>query len=632
MYTNHDHNSITTCTACGCIIEDVEPINVNGEAYCPDCADSLGFIRCDHCGEWYDPSREDMIEYDGECICESCREDLNLVQCDECGEWYDPCYLTHVNGGWRNPDLYMCEGCLESAMERERVFYCSDCMEYYTSAVDSYTTYNGDTICEYCRSDHWYYCEGCGEIYPEDQVTWSDADDCYYCDDCYEDHASCVHDYGFRPRPVFHGTPTQHPTFGDPLTIGFELEVDDGGSERDCAAEIMDNFDEDTLYLKHDSSVTFEIVTHPHTLRSYLEDFDLERLCKIPLKYDFSSHTCGTCGLHMHVGRAQLGATDKERFEVISRIALLMYRHWKSLVKFSRRREDQLSHWAQAPRFEFRPSVSYNDENLYDLVREYYDCIGRYQALNLCNRGTIEFRLWRGSLKPTTIRATLQLTSNIVRYAMEHTMEDVVNSQWTDITSVDLTPDLIEYLEERDLATGMETRDIPYNNVVVSTTPDHDGFLYRVGDHVVLSSSRYMVSGAMVGQAGTIVYQEEDSLGEFRKYLIQLDPTTDSLHLAYCHDGDGRTPDRDGYWAFEEELTLSDPNTVSVSGLRVGDRVRMVDGREAPFNLVGTIVVLNGESDIGVRFDGFAIGHDLGRNDGAHDGWWCYSAQLRRVA
>jgi hypothetical protein len=137
----------------------------------------------------------------------------------------------------------------------------------------------------------------------------------------------------------------------------------------------------------------------------------------------------------------------------------------------------------------------------------------------------------------------------------------------------------------------------------------------------------------MVGQAGTIVYREEDSLGEYRKYLIQLDPVTDSQHLAYCHDGDGRTPDRDGYWAFEEELTLSDPNTVSVSGLRVGDRVRMVDGHEAPFDLVGTVVILTGdEYDIGVRFDNFNRGHDLGQNNGAHDGWWCYSAQLRRVA
>jgi len=634
MYTNTD-STIITCTHCGCVIED-DPIYVNGEAYCPDCAELLSFVRCDHCGEWYNPEREDMIEYDGETICESCRDGMNLVQCDECGEWYDGSLITQVDGGWRNADRYLCEDCLEDGLRRGSVFFCGDCSEYFVSrTVDSYTTHDGQTVCENCVSDHWYTCAGCGELYHESDVHYCEADDEYYCDDCYEDHASCVHDYGFRPRAVFHGTPTQHPSFGDPLTIGFELEVDEGGSERDCAADIMRHFDEDTLYLKHDSSVTFEIVTHPHTLRSYLEDFDLDTLCRIPRDYDFESHSCGTCGLHMHVGRAQLGETDQDKREVIARIVLLMYRHWKSLVKFSRRREDQLSHWAQAPRLTFSEYTVYDDAELYNLVREYYDCLGRYQALNLCNRGTIEFRLWRGSLKPDTIRATLQLTSNIVRFAMEHTMEDVVKSKWTDITSFESIPALETYLAEHDLVDGLAPQDIPYNNEVPeprAARPEDDGFRYRIGDHVRFTMSQYMVNRAMIGQTGTIVYCEFCS-PSVRKYLIQLDPYTEARYIEdYCHDGDGRTPDGDGYWAYEAELSLSDPDIIDVDGLRLGDRVEMVDSRENPLGRIGTIVVLNSEFDIGVRFDNFNTGHDLGEGDGSHNGWWCYASQLRRVA
>ena len=632
------YDNIITCSDCGCIIE-ADAIRVNGEYFCPDCAKAHGFVQCDRCGEWYDLTFEDMIEYGGETICESCRDDLDLVQCDECGEWFRGGDLTLVNGGWRHPDLYLCENCLEQDLEQSKVFYCEDCEEYYNSRVfDSYTTNDGMLICECCRNDHWYTCEGCGELYREEDTRYCEEDDCYYCDDCYGEHASGIHDYSYRPRAVFHGTATQHPGFGDPLTIGFELEVDEGGSEKDCARDIMRHFDEDELYLKHDSSVTFEIVTHPHTLRSYLEDFDLDTLCRIPRDYDFESHSCGTCGLHMHVGRAQLGATDVDRNLVIYRVVLLMYRHWASLVKFSRRREDQLSHWAQAPRLTFSPDiVSYDDRALYDHVRDYYARVGRYQALNLCNRGTIEFRLWRGSLKPDTVRATLQLTSNIVRYAMDHTLEDVVNSSWSDITGLETIPALEQYLVERDLVAGAEARDIPYHNEVVNRTvapgsPAITGGLYRVGDHVIFSGSNYLVQPAMVGQTGTIVYVREEMGGHY-KYLVQLDPHTAPEFLArYCHDGDGRTPDRDGYWGYEEEISLTDPDVCTISGLRLGDRVRMVDGRENPFDRIGTIVYLNGEFDIGVRFDGFVGGHDLGENDGSHNGWWCYANQLRRVA
>lgn len=57
----------------------------------------------------------------------------------------------------------------------------------------------------------------------------------------------------------------------------------------------------------------------------------------------------------------------------------------------------------------------------------------RYFALNTCNRSTIEFRLWNGSLRPDTVLATIELTSNICRYAMSATFREVCESKWTDM-------------------------------------------------------------------------------------------------------------------------------------------------------------------------------------------------------
>ena len=628
MNTN-ENTSIITCAECGCVIEGEVHYNDYGSPVCEDCVDS-GRIRCDKCGQYCDP--DDMIEYDGHAYCEDCRDDLGLVQCDECGEWYKSGDLHQVNGSWRNPDLYLCDGCLEDALENETVFYCDDCEEYYRSRVyDSYVTYDGRTICEGCRQEY-YYCEDCGEIYPESMVVYSDEDDCYYCEDCASNHpSSCVHDYGFRPRPVFHGV-SGAPVYGDPITIGFELEVDEGDDERNCAAEIMDYFDEDTLYLKHDSSVTFEIVTHPHTLLAYLEDFNLEKLCAIPSRYGFSSHNCGTCGLHMHVGRTQLGESNYDRERVISRIVLLMYRHWDSLVKFSRRREDQLSHWAQAPRLEFLKHIRYTDDELNQLVQNYYACIGRYQALNLCNRGTIEFRLWRGTLKPDTVKATLQLTSNIVTYCMTHTFEDVTKSKWEDIIQQESFPELAAYVAERGID-GLEVRDIPYNNDVPTVPVDDSAVLgYKNGDPVIIISGSSLTSDSMVGATGTVIGHGTTAFG-YNRLLLEIDEFSDERYLRRTHDANGRCASGRGYWVYAEDIQLSDPDARQNAGFRVGDRVRMTDSREAPYMRTGTVIIANSYDDLGVRFDDFHSGHSLGRDDITDSsGWWCYAGQLRRTA
>ena len=621
-------NEIITCAECGAIIEGEVRYGSADQPLCPDCIERLGLVKCDHCDRYVDP--DCTIEYEGITICEDCRDNAGLVQCSECGGWHDPCDITHVYAGWRYTDLDLCESCLDDMIEQDRVFYCEDCEDYYLSrAFDSYETAYGTTICEGCRSDHYYYCEDCGRLFTEDDIVWNEDEEEYYCEHCAENHHARIHDYGFRPHPVFHGV-NHTPRFGDPITIGFELEVDDGDDEHSCAEDIMSAFDEDTLYLKHDSSVTFEIVTHPHTLDSYLNEFDLDKLCEIPGRYGFSSHNCGTCGLHMHVGRAQLGDCADSQFVTISKIALLMYRHWDSLVKFSRRRQEQLDHWAHAPAFKFNKYTTYTDDKLVSLVQSTYSCLGRYQALNLENRGTIEFRLWRGTLVADTIRATLQLTHNIVRYCMEHTFEDVANCSWPDVTGFETYEALDKYLAARGLVYGEEPKEIPYNNQPVRADDDTT-FGWRIGDRVRIVRGDDLVNAGMVGATGTVVTREHTLYGD-NKYLLRIDLDSCPRARNLAHYANGRMPDHDGYWVYETSAELIDESAAARDGFRVGDRVCMVDTSQNPYGHVGTIVMYNGEHDIAVRFDDFERGHDLGEDDGTSNGWWCCAEQLTHAA
>lgn len=76
---------------------------------------------------------------------------------------------------------------------------------------------------------------------------------------------------------------------------------------------------------------------------------------------------------------------------------------------------------------------------------------GRYACVNLCNYSTIEFRLFRGTLKYNTLIATLQLVNRICNMAVEMTDDDFTALSWPEFVSDITEPELICYLKERRL-------------------------------------------------------------------------------------------------------------------------------------------------------------------------------------
>ena len=618
------------CDECGQC--DVELFDVDGRMLCAECLESLGYVRCTECGEWHEAS--EVHDYDGGMICESCAESKGLELCDRCGAYSRPRNMVEVLGDWRHDNMQVCSACLDEMLDRDEAFYCDDCGNYYLSRyMDRCYPGNGDTICEGCREDHYSYCSECDELYHNDDLWWDEDNDEYLCPTCHrnrERRPRYIHDYGFKPYPVFHGT-VDDPCFGDPLTFGFEDEVDKGHARDDCAAELYNTFGEDQLYMKNDSSVDFEIVTHPRTLKSYLEDFDFDRMCQIPVDFGFKSHDAGTCGFHIHVGRTQLGRTNADRNFVISKIVLLMWKHWNSLVKFSRRTDSQLSHWAAAPKLTFKPDhIAYDQANLLDTVRrQYIDEFDRYRALNLCNNGTIEFRLWRGSLKPVTLKATLQLTSNLCRFAMDNTLEDVVKSTWEDLVNYETCPELTEYIASLHLEDGLETKEIPFNNELPAEKACATQF--SIGDRVRIIKGNHLVSDRMIGAVGTIRGVKVTDFDEI-EYAVEIDddyPHDIRVTLHWC---EGLVPNDRGYWVNPE--TIEPENPVFTVGQRVCYEPNGFAPDDAP-NRTGIVIrpadTRNGL--VGVSLDGFTGGHDL---DGhmpltrdQRSGWYFVSSVLR---
>ena len=76
---------------------------------------------------------------------------------------------------------------------------------------------------------------------------------------------------------------------------------------------------------------------------------------------------------------------------------------------------------------------------------------GRYTCVNLTNTDTIEFRIFRGTLKCNTLIATLQLVEKLCNVAVSLSEERLQALSWSDIMlGIDPQryPELVQYLKE----------------------------------------------------------------------------------------------------------------------------------------------------------------------------------------
>jgi hypothetical protein len=327
---------------------------------------------------------------------------------------------------------------------------CTDCYERFTSTCDrcgeviwtddSYgDEYN--TLCRHCYESHYTRCSCCDTLLHED--------DCYhlngydYCSECYHDEVDknrSIHDYGYKPEPVFYGDSKRY--------FGIELEIDGAGKDDDNAEELLlianSISDSQMIYIKSDGSLDsgFEIVSMPFSL-DFHKNFCWNEIMKKAISQGYRSHQTSTCGLHVHINRDCFGNSREEQDEVISRILYFVEHHWNELLKFSRRSEYAMNRWAS--RYGYENSA----KAILDKAKKGNN--GRYAAVNLMNWATIEFRMFRGTLKLNTFLATLELVNAIIDVALDYSEEGLYKLSWSEFVSNITEPELIAYLKERRL-------------------------------------------------------------------------------------------------------------------------------------------------------------------------------------
>ena len=353
-------------------------------------------FTCAHCG------REHPIEnrriFDGQELCRDCY-DTGTCICDQCGE---------------------------------RIWLDDDCGDA------------NHTLCQDCVGRYYDRCADCGRLVDLDQLQYlEDGDDDGYCSSCFDRHMreSGVHSYCYKPESIFYGD--------GPRYFGVELEIDEGGESHENARRlqaIANKFTEN-IYIKHDGSLDdgMEIVTHPMSLNYHREGMLWREVLDKARCLGYTSHQAGTCGLHIHVNRDSLGEARQEQEDTIARILFLVETFWNELLRFSRRTQSQMDHWA---------SRYVRKDDPKDVLHSAKNRADRYTCVNLLPYNTIEFRMFRGTLKYNTLIATLQLVEILCDVASALSDDEIKNLTWTEFVSnldEDTVPELIQYLKERRL-------------------------------------------------------------------------------------------------------------------------------------------------------------------------------------
>ena len=144
------------------------------------------------------------------------------------------------------------------------------------------------------------------------------------------------------------------------------------------------------------------------------------------------------------MNRDAFGDTAARQDAAIARILYFFEKHWQELLKFSRRTPRQLERWAARYGYKEQPS-----DILEHAKKGGHG--GRYTCVNLQNDSTIEFRIFRGTLKLNTLIATLQLVDRICDVALSLSDDELKTVSWSTFVSGCQAPELIQYLKERRL-------------------------------------------------------------------------------------------------------------------------------------------------------------------------------------
>lgn len=367
-------NQLPECERWGCSTRTEEAVTVDGCAeWCPECATTYAY-ECERCGEF----ASETVSIDGDYGC----------------QWCQPC-----------ADRW--------------AFWCQRHQGHGTGT--SHYVRGSGTWCEACADEDADYCDHC---------------DTYSITDC-ECDGGVIKSYSYKPDPVFipilpaHTiTNTTPRDWRGPLPengkcsidrarlayFGIELETEprsyanyDKGIEIYKASPVMGE-----IYGKRDGSLDeygVEWVSHPRTLASWQSWGEFGQFVEELRLAGWRSWDASNCGLHVHASRVA--------FDGASHLARLVY--------FFRRQQEGLQEFAGRSS-DFARFSTLRDGPILSKVRR--NTAMHFDALNLSNPATVEFRIFKPSLRIGRVLASVELCAALIEFTRPLSALELAGSDW----------------------------------------------------------------------------------------------------------------------------------------------------------------------------------------------------------
>lgn len=256
-----------------------------------------------------------------------------------------------------------------------------------------------------------------------------------------------IHQYNYVPEYIKHFMPGE--SEDTTLLLGAEIEVggnnnipsdnDKNSTVKKCI-QIMngsDSDEENLIYSTHDSTVQIEFDTMPCSLEFHKNKMNYREMFEYLDKEGYKGHDCETAGLHIHANRSYLGKSRISQELVISKILYILEKFNDEICVIARRDNDY-SEFA---------GEKQNEDSIVELYSKYKDK-GKRAALNLQHKDTIEFRMFKSTLKYETFILTLEFVKDIIDYAKSVDIEDIELAKWSDLMNC-FSYELRKYYEFR---------------------------------------------------------------------------------------------------------------------------------------------------------------------------------------
>lgn len=256
-----------------------------------------------------------------------------------------------------------------------------------------------------------------------------------------------IHQFNYVPKYIKH---FMHGESEDTtLLLGAEIEVggnnnissdnDKNSTVKKCI-QIMngsDSDEENLIYSTHDSTVQIEFDTMPCSLEFHKNKMNYREMFEYLDKEGYKGHDCETAGLHIHANRSYLGKSRISQELVISKILYILEKFNDEICVIARRDNDY-SEFA---------GEKQNEDSIVELYGKYKNK-GKRAALNLQHKDTIEFRMFKSTLKYETFILTLEFVKDIIDYAKSVDIEEIELAKWSDLMNC-FSSELRKYYEFR---------------------------------------------------------------------------------------------------------------------------------------------------------------------------------------